>query len=69
MARWEGPINFEKYYGERKYKEIQTQLEKINYSQKEKMQNITYLMQYSIFSFLIQGSIIIKKSKILQIMI
>ena len=28
MSRWEGPIDFEKYYGERKYKEIQTQLAK-----------------------------------------
>lgn len=38
MSRWEGPIDFEKYYGERKYKEIQTQLAKKDYSKKEKLQ-------------------------------
>ncbi|MGN1379241.1 MAG: hypothetical protein ACI4XR_02460 [Bacilli bacterium] len=38
MGRWEGHIDFEKYYGDRKYKEIQTQLEKKYYSKKEKLQ-------------------------------
>ncbi|MCI6847231.1 MAG: hypothetical protein MR835_00015 [Erysipelotrichaceae bacterium] len=38
MSRWEGPIDFEKYYGARKYKEIQTQLAKKDYSKKEKLQ-------------------------------
>lgn len=38
MGRWEGPIDFEKYYGDRKYKELQEQLEKINYTKKEKLQ-------------------------------
>ena len=42
MSRWEGPIDFEKYYGERKYKEIQTQLAKKDYSKKEKFFPITY---------------------------
>ena len=35
MGRWDGPIDFEKYYGDYKYKEMQEQLEKINYTKKE----------------------------------
>ena len=38
MVKWEGPIDFEKYYGDRKYKEKQIQLEKMDYSKKEKLQ-------------------------------
>ena len=36
MSRWAGPIDFEKYYGKRKYKEIQSRIKKIEYSKNEK---------------------------------
>lgn len=38
MKRWERPIDFEKYYGEKKYKKAQEKLEKKDYSNFEKNQ-------------------------------
>lgn len=38
MKRREGPIDFEKYYGEKKYKKMQEKLEKKDYSNFEKNQ-------------------------------
>lgn len=46
MSRWEGPIDFEKYYGERKYKEIQSGIKKIEYSKNEKQKMLKAIISY-----------------------
>lgn len=46
MSRWEGPIDFEKYYGERKYKEIQSQIKKIEYSKNGKQKMLKEIISY-----------------------
>lgn len=38
LKRWEGQIDFEKYYGERKYKTAQVQLQKQKFTDNEKVQ-------------------------------
>lgn len=38
MGIWEGSIDFERYYGERKYKKLQEQLEKKNITKEQKLQ-------------------------------
>lgn len=44
MKRWSGTINFEKYYGEKKYKKLQENLEKKEYTELEKKQLIKKIM-------------------------
>lgn len=51
MGRWEGPIDFEKYYGHKKYMDIQEHLEKIDYTKKEKDK-----MSYDIVKYIIDNN-------------
>lgn len=46
MSRWEGAIDFEKYYGEKKYKRIQQNLEKKTFSKIEKRKLLIEIMSY-----------------------
>lgn len=46
MSRWEGPIDFDKYYGEKEYKKKQQQLEKKEYSKTEKDKMFRDILKY-----------------------
>ena len=46
MSRWDGPINFKKYYGRRKYKDLQLNLEKIEYVKEEKQKMLMKIIDY-----------------------
>ena len=46
MSRWEGPIDFDKYYGEKEYKKKQQQLEKNEYSKTEKDKMFRDILKY-----------------------
>lgn len=46
MSRWEGTIDFEKYYGKRKYKYLQSNLEKIEYTKEEKQKMLMEIIDY-----------------------
>lgn len=48
MQRWKGAINFEKYYGERKYKEKQLTIEKKYFSSEEKNRVLRDITSYII---------------------
>ena len=48
MQRWNGAINFEKYYGERKYKEKQLTIEKKYFSPEEKSGVLRAITSYVI---------------------
>lgn len=46
MQRWKGTINFEKYYGERKYKEKQLNIKKNYFTPEEKNKILREIMSY-----------------------
>lgn len=46
MSRWDGPINFKKYYGRRKYKDLQLNFEKIEYGKEEKQKMLIKIIDY-----------------------
>ena len=46
MSRWEGPIDFEKYYGKRKYKDLQINLKKIEYNKEERQKMLKEILLY-----------------------
>ena len=46
MSRWEGPIDFDKYYGEKEYKKKQRQLEKKQFSETEKGKMSIEILKY-----------------------
>lgn len=46
MSRREGPIDFEKYYGKRKYKDLQINLKKIEYNKEEKQKMLKEILLY-----------------------
>ena len=46
MSRWEGSIDFEKYYGFRKYKDLQSNLEKIEFTKEEKQKMLKDIILY-----------------------
>ena len=46
MSRWKGPIDFNKYYGEKDYKKKQQSLEKIEFTSKEKDKILYDIFEY-----------------------
>ena len=46
MGRWNGKIDFEKYYGIKKYKELQIQLQKKKFTEIDKAQMFSDMTTY-----------------------
>lgn len=48
MSKWEGTMDFEKYYGDREYKDKQLTIEKIEFSSKQKQKMLREITKYII---------------------